>query len=127
MPREGMNMNNKLKKSVSAALICAMMLTTTAAALNVTAYADNTSVTTAASKKKSVRVTAKNVKWYNRSKDNKFESPIYFVNGTDVPYIEVNDYCISSMFQTVISIMILIFLPTEILSLLKERTAIAVR
>ena len=94
MPREGTNMNNKLKKSVSAALICAMMLTTTAAALNVTVYADNTSVTTAASKKKSVRVTAKNVKWYNRSKDNKFESPIYFVNGTDVPYIEVNDFAV---------------------------------
>ena len=85
-------MNRKLRKSVSAALICAMMLTTAATALNVTAYADNTSVTTTASKTKSVKVTAKNVKWYIESTENKAVSPVYFVNGTDVPYIEINDF-----------------------------------
>ena len=84
-------MNKKLKKSVSAALICAMLLTTAATALNVTAYADTTT-TVSTTSSKTDKVTSKNVNWYIESKESKIKSPIYFANGTDVPYLEISDF-----------------------------------
>ena len=83
-------MNKKLKRSVSAALICAMMITSTATALNVTAFADSTSVSTTASKSYTVR--KKSVDLYVMTTDNKAKADIYFINGTDIPYMDLNDF-----------------------------------
>ncbi len=87
--REGHTMNKKLKKSVSAALICAMLLTTAATALNVTAYADTSTVSTTASK--SYTVKKKSVDMYFTTADNKDKADLYFINGTDIPYMDLND------------------------------------
>ena len=91
MPRKGNAMNKKLKRSVSAALVCAMMLTTSTAALNVAAYADNTTVSTTASKTKSYTVKRKKVNFYFADPSIKNPSNVYFVNGTDIPYMELEE------------------------------------
>ena len=91
MPRKGNAMNKKLKRSVSAALVCAMMLTTSAASLNVAAYADNTTVSTTTSKTKSYTVKRKKVNFYFADPSIKNPSNVYFVNGTDIPYMELEE------------------------------------
>ncbi len=82
-------MNKKLKKSVSAALICAMMLTTAATALNVTAYADTTTKTTTSTAAKSYTVKGKMTTMYIFDPSIKGPNALYFVNGTDIPYIDL--------------------------------------
>ena len=82
-------MNKKFKKSVSAALICAMMLTTATTALNVSSFADNTTVS--ATESKSYKITQKKVNTYLfTQKANK--TPVCFVNGSDVPYMKIDDF-----------------------------------
>ncbi len=80
-------MNKKLKKGISAALICAMLATTTATALNVTAYDD---VTTTAAAKKSYSIAKKSVTMYCGSADVKAKEDLYFVNGSETPYMDVS-------------------------------------
>ncbi len=83
-------MNKKLKKSVSAALICTMILTTATTALNVSSFADNTtSVSTTAGK--SYTIKKKTVDLYYETPEDKRKADICFVNGTDIPYMEIND------------------------------------
>ncbi len=83
-------MNKKLKRIVSAAVASAMMLTTAATSLCMTSFADDTTISAPASK--SYKVTKKTVAKYSGSIENKTKSDIFFVNGTDIPYIEINDF-----------------------------------
>ena len=83
-------MNKKLKKIVSAAVASAMMLTTAATSLCLTSFADDTAISAPAGK--SYKITSKNVTWYESTIYNKHKAHVYFVNGTDIPYIEVNDF-----------------------------------
>ena len=83
------NYEQENEKGISVALICALMTTTTAASLNVCSYADNTSVSTTAST--SYKVKSRKVNLYAYEPQFKKTTSLYFVNDTDIPYMDLSD------------------------------------
>ena len=90
-PQEGYAMNRKLKRSVSAALICAMLLTSSTATLGFTASADSTKTSTTATTSKSYKIKSRKTNLYFLEPSAKIPTKLYFVNGTDIPYMEMNE------------------------------------
>ncbi len=87
-------MNRKIKKVISAALACTIIFGSTLTA-QVTASADTT--TTAVSEStavKSYKLKKKTVKTYlfSAEKEATTKTPLYYVNGSDVPYMKVEDW-----------------------------------
>ena len=87
-------MNRKFKRIVSAALACTIILSSSLTA-QITASADTT--TTAVSEStavKSYTLTKKNIKTYffSAAKEARTRTPLYYVNGSDVPYMKVEDW-----------------------------------
>lgn len=87
-------MNRKIKKIISTALACTIIFGSTLTA-QVTASADTT--TTAVSEStavKSYSLTKKNIKTYffSAAKEAATRTPLYYVNGSDVPYMKVEDW-----------------------------------
>ena len=87
-------MNRKIKKIISAALACTIIFGSTLTA-QITASADTT--TTAVSEStavKSYKLKKKNIKTYlfSTAKEATTKTPLYYVNGSDVPYMKVEDW-----------------------------------
>ncbi len=83
-------MNKRLRR-VCAALACTMMLTTATGAFNATVFADSTNTNVSSATGKSYTVKGKNVNFYRQTPGNKSKKTVYFINGSDVPYMEITD------------------------------------
>ncbi len=87
-------MIGKIRKFISTALACSVILCSTLTA-PLTASADTTTTAsvTESTEKKTYKITKKNFTWYlyDTEKDHKFKVPLYFMNGSDVPYMKIED------------------------------------
>ena len=87
-------MNRKIKKILSAALACTIILGSSLTA-QISASSDTTAaVVTENTEVKTYKLTKKKLPTYvfNTEKENTFNTPLYFVNGSDVPYLKVEDW-----------------------------------
>ena len=97
---------NSLKKGISAALICSLVLTSAVPAFNVSVFADETQE---AAEEESIEfgpseiapvgtvemvsenIEKRTVDLYLIAPENKFAGNVYFINGTDIPYMEMTE------------------------------------
>ena len=89
-------MNRKIKKVISAALACTIIFGSTLTA-QITASADTTTTTATtaeSTKAKSYKLAKKTIKTYlfSTAKEARTRTPLYYVNGSDVPYMKVEDW-----------------------------------
>ena len=87
-------MKNEQKRRIISVVVCAAMLTASAGQLGVTAFAYDTSpeVTSDASAGNSYTVEQKSVDMYFLDPETKDKTDIYFVNGTDIPYMDLESF-----------------------------------
>ena len=94
-------MNRKLKRTLSAVLACTVILSSSLTA-QITAGADTaTAAVTDSTAAKSYTLTKKNIKTYffSAAKEKMTKTPLYYVNGSDVPYMKVEDW--TELYKTI--------------------------
>lgn len=86
-------MKRKFRKFLSAALACTIIISSTLTA-PMTASADTTTAVTESTETKTYTITKKKLPTYvfDTGKDHKFKTPLYFVNGSDVPYMKLENW-----------------------------------
>ena len=84
-------MKKNIKRTLSAILVCTMILGSSFN-MQMTAAADNTAVAAENNTAKTYKITRKKLPLYILTADNKTNTSLYFMNGSDVPYMKVDDW-----------------------------------
>lgn len=95
--RKEFQYEKKLKKTLSAVIASAMIMTSSL--MTIPSYAEGTATTAestteaSSANAKSYKITSKKFKTYffNTAAENTTKLPLYFMNGSDVPYYEIDD------------------------------------
>ena len=95
--RKEFQYEKKLKKTLSAVIASAMIMTSSL--MTIPSYAEGTATTAESTTEvcsanaKSYKITSKKFKtfFFNTAAENTTKLPLYFMNGSDVPYYEIDD------------------------------------
>ena len=84
-------MNKKIRRTLSAILACTMMLGSSFT-IQMTAAADTTVTAAESTAVKKYTIKKKTIPTYFFTAEAKFDTPLYYMNGSDVPYMNVDDW-----------------------------------